>query len=142
MRYTDEQKAAAVATYIEAGGAEAARQHGMTSRAILNWAKAAGVSKERTKNLEAASAMFTLEREAIRTKLVSRLDDMLTRMDTEASSADVKNYAISFGILLDKMRLELGEVTGRTETVEIGAAVSRVDQEIERLTRNLDDIHP
>lgn len=157
MRYTAEQKAKGLKLYETEGPTAAARQIGCSPRTIRDWAKTAGVSKARSKNLEAAASMFAAERAAVRVKLMSKIGDMLDRMDQPhydyrgknvekvtwetATSGDVKNYAISFGVLLDKLRLELGEATGRTETVDLAAAESRIDQEIARLSEVHDDIH-
>jgi hypothetical protein len=50
-----------------------------------------------------------------------------------APAAAVQNYATSIGILLDKVRLEAGEATGRVETITDGMN----DHEKEALRRVL-----
>lgn len=129
--YTDEQKTDAVDLYIEHGAAEASRRTGINKRSISRWANAADVSADRDKNLidaaERLTKQSTAQRAAIRVDLLDRVADVLKRMDEPhidfrgkdatqvewptATSSDVKNYAVSFGILLDKYRLEMGEAT-------------------------------
>ena len=129
--YTEQQKSDAVALYVEHGAAEAARLSDINVRSIRRWAKAADVSADRDKNLtdaaERLTKQSTAQRAAIRVDLLDRIADVLKRMDEPhidfrgkdatqvewptATSGDVKNYAVSFGILLDKYRLEMGEAT-------------------------------
>ena len=129
--YTDTQKTDAVDLYIEHGAAEASRRTGINKRSISRWANAADVSADRDKNLtdaaERLTKQSTAQRAAIRVDLLDRIADVLQRMDEPhidfrgkdatqvewptATSGDVKNYAVSFGILLDKYRLEMGEAT-------------------------------
>ena len=42
------------------------------------------------------------------------------------------------GIGVDKYRLEMGEATGRTETVDLPSAESTIDVEVARLVEQLD----
>ena len=135
-KYTDTQKREAVDLYVEVGTAEAARRIGVTTRTITTWAKAAGVtSAERAKKVEhtneGRTAANAERRERIREKVLAKIEDMLDRMDEPhvdfkgkdaqmvtypiATSGDVKNYAVSLGILLDKYRWEMGESTDRME---------------------------
>ncbi len=131
MSYTDKQKTEAVALYVEVGAAEAARQTGAGARTIRRWADEAGMAAARDKNLtdaaERLTRQSTAQRAEIRVDLLDRIADVLKRMDEPhidfrgkdatqvewptATSGDVKNYAVSFGILLDKYRLEMGEAT-------------------------------
>ena len=132
MNYTDAQKAEAVDLYVEVGTAEAARRVGTTTRTITRWASAAGVvSADRAKKVEhtveGRDAANKDRRSRIRDKVLAKAEDLLDRMDEKhidfrgkdnkkvtfpkATSGDVRNYAVSFGVLLDKYRLEMGEAT-------------------------------
>ncbi len=116
MNYTDAQKAEAVDLSVEVGTAEAARRTNVTTRTINNWMKAAGVtSAERAKKMdhtvEGRDAFNKERRNRIRDKVLKKAENLLDRMDQKATSTDVRNYAVSFGVLLDKYRLEMGEAT-------------------------------
>lgn len=160
MPYTDIQKAEAVELYLEHGTAKAAEMTGITPRSIIRWANAAGVSQDKGKQTEQARIVLAgenaMKREQLRAGAIDKALDMLTRMDlphtdfkvagsqihevewSTARSGDVKNYAISFAILLDKFRLEMGEATGRMETVDLVQAEATIDQEVARLAKLID----
>ncbi len=153
--YTDLQRQEAIDLYLKHGTAEAARQTGITGRSIVRWAKASGMSQDKAEQTEAAREALALKnaetRERIRVMILEKAEDILNRMDQPhidykaagkdihkvvwdtARSGDVKNYAVSFAVLLDKYRLEMGEVTGRVETVDVGTAVQVVTDEVARL---------
>lgn len=104
----------------------------------------AAADKER--RIEAANLRSELKRAELRELLMDRAVEALHRMDDEhvdfkgkdaikvtypkPSAADMKNYAMTAAILLDKYRLELGEVTDRTESI---GSESELDREIARL---------
>ncbi len=159
MPYTVEQKQEAVDLYTTVGTAEAARQTGVTTRTITNWAKAAGVtSEERAKTVKhvdkGRAAANEARRQRLRDTILEKAEDMLNRMDQahhdfkvvgkrveqvdwgQARSTDVKNYAVAFGVLLDKYRLEMGETTSRTE-VSVMEAESVIDAELKKLAEKL-----
>lgn len=52
--------------------------------------------------------------------------------DTAPDSA-VRNYSVSLGILIDKLRLEEGKATGRQENIGVGTAVRTIEEEIAKL---------
>lgn len=153
-QYTDTQRSEAVTLYIEHGAAEAARRTGINKRTISRWANAADVSADRDKNLtdaaERLTKQSTAQRAAIRVDLLDRIADVLQRMDEPhidfrgkdaiqvewptATSGDVKNYAVSFGILLDKYRLEMGEATALVITGDM------MDQAINEMRIELGDV--
>jgi len=157
--YTAAQKTKAVDLYLKHGTAEAARQTGISGRTITRWAKTSGVvsqDREKTETARQELARRNAERrERIRSLILEKAEDILHRMDEphadfkvvdkgiekvvwdSARSGDVKNYALSLAILIDKYRLEMGEATGRTETIDLAAAESRIDQEIERLSAEI-----
>ncbi len=157
--YTDTQKAEAVTLYLEHGTAEASKHTGISGRSITRWANATGlVSQDRQKTDQAREQLARRNaerREHVKTLLLEKAEDLLGRMDQPhidfkggkaeqvtypiATSGDVKNYAVAVAVLIDKYRLESGEATGRVETVELAAAESRIDQEIERLSSQLEN---
>ena len=158
---TPETRTRAVHLYQTVGTAEAARQIGVTTRTVTRWAKQAGVvSEDRAKTVahvaEGRAAANEARRQRLRDKILAKAEDMLDRMDQphhdfkvadkniekvhweQARSGDVKNYAIAFGVLLDKYRLEMGESTERRE-VSIMDAESAFDREIKKLVGHLGD---
>ena len=156
--YTDTQKQDAVDLYLKHGTAEAARRTGITGRSIIRWANKSGVSQDKAEQTEAArealAAKNAERRERIRSSILVKVEDILGRMDMPhhdyraagkelhrvewdtARSGDVKNYAVSMAILLDKYRLEMGESTSRTE-VSLTDAESVFDQSIRELEAKL-----
>ena len=153
MPYTDKQKREAVELYLKHGTTKAAKQSGISYRSILRWAAASGiVSQDRAKTEAAREELArrnSERREKIKDQLLDKMNDLLERMDAPhvdfkgkdagmvtypiATSGDVKNYAVSFAVLLDKYRLEMGEVTGRVETVGVDRAVQVVEDEIAKM---------
>ncbi len=150
-KYTDDQRRKAVNLYIQHGTAEAARQTGISGRTVTRWAKAADVSQDRTKTDAARQELARKNaerRERIKTSLLTKIEDLLGRMDLPhidfkgkdaqqvtyptATSGDVKNYAVSVAVLIDKYRLEMGESTSRAE-ITFEQAESRLDKEFEKL---------
>ena len=85
------------------------------------------------------------EREAIREQMLDKALDLLARIDEphidyrgkdivevrweKAPSGDVQRYVTSVGILIDKYRLEMGETTGRTESI----GLSPIDLEFQKV---------
>ncbi len=156
-QYTDTQRSEAVTLYVEHGAAEAARRTGINKRSISRWASAADVSADRDKNLTDGADRLALQsrekREQLRIDALDKAADMLARMDQPhidykaagrelhkveyetARSGDVKNYAVSFAILLDKYRLEMGEATALVITGDM------MDQAINEMRIELGDDH-
>jgi hypothetical protein len=134
--YTMDQRAEALAIYVQKGVAEASRQTGVPKPTIASWARRGRVHTVAPVKTRAATEMLMAQtaelRERLRYKLLEKADDLLDRMDAEhvdfkgkdveeviypiAPAAAVQNYATSVGILIDKYRLEIGEATGRTES--------------------------
>lgn len=137
--YSEDEKAAALTLYASHGLAEAWRQTGIPKPTIASWARRAGLphtdaAAKTREATEAAAARADELRMRIRYKTLEKADDMLDRMDaphTEfknsakeirevtypiAPADAVKAYATSFGILMDKYRLEVGEATTRSES--------------------------
>jgi len=151
--YTDEQKREAVDLYLEYGAAEAATRTSIPRRTISSWITKRGLAQAKGQQTEAARQQLAAKnaerRERIRTTILEKAEDILDRMDQPhvdyraagkelhqvewdtARSGDVKNYAVSFAILIDKYRLEMGEHTSK---ISVADAESVLDAEIMRLS--------
>lgn len=139
--YTEEQRTEALRIYVEDGPDIASTQTGISVRTIYRWAAAEGVSttatSERTQAATtAAKARAALNRAELQALLVEQAVKALHAMDeqvpkvvtviegrsrsehyemTPADPRDKKDLALTAAVLIDKYRLEGGEVTGRTE---------------------------
>lgn len=151
--YSEDQRAEAIALYVEHGPTEASRRLNIPKGTITRWAKRAGaetVSPANTRAAtEAATAKAGQRRAELRQLLLEKALDALRRMDAphkdyrgkdadevwwdKAPSGDMKNYATTAAILIDKLRLEEGAATSREEHVQ----TSEVDRELERLADEL-----
>ena len=154
--YTAEERAEALRLYVEVGPCEAARRLGMDKRLVSKWAKKTGVATVATqKNLEgveAAEAKAAHLRGKLKGLLLEKAVDLLGRMDEphidfkgggnlgpvevtypKATASACQAYATAAAVLIDKFRLENGEVTGREEVVTVDA----IDREIQRLESEL-----
>ena len=151
--YTPEQKAQALTLYASVGLSAAASDMEMPKATIEGWAKAAGIRSDEPKKTKAATETLMARakemRAELRVRMLAKCLDLIDRMDAPhvdfkgkdagsvtypvAPAAAVQNYATSIGILLDKVRLEAGEATGRVETITDGMN----DHEKEALRRVL-----
>ncbi len=158
-KYTDAQRRKAVNLYIKHGTTKASQQSGIPKRTLLRWAKDNDVvahARDKTAEAVAESARLNVERrERIKTLLLEKIEDLLGRMNLPhidfkgkdarqieyptATSGDVKNYAVSVAVLIDKYRLEMGESTSRAE-ITFEQAESRLDQEFEELVKQFDEM--
>ena len=134
--YSDEERTAALAIYVEDGLTEAWRRTGIPKPTIATWVKAEGLRTHEPEKTRAATAVNEerqkLLRSEIRLTLLEKVADLLDRMDAPhvefkgkdadaveypiAPAGAVQNYATSVGILIDKYRLEVGEPTSRSES--------------------------
>jgi transposase-like protein len=144
-KYSWNFKAEVLAVYEIDGPAATARLYKMPVRTLKSWATRLGMhtGAETKDATEAACMAQKALRESIRAKVLRRADEMLDRMgepmkvwvgsgatpvevEIDKPSASVcKDLATTFGILLDKYRLEQGEATGREEVTVDGAAGAR-----------------
>lgn len=154
--YSKEQKAEALAACAEWGIYRASKELGIPKSTVGRWAKESGVGTSRIEKLEAAheasEAKIAVMRAHLKERLLARAVDLEARMDEEhidfksagpagpmevtypkATAQACQQYATAIGILIDKFRLESGEVTGREEVVTIDA----IDKEIQRLESEL-----
>jgi len=117
--YTEEQKAEALALYVEHGASEAGERTGIPAGTIACWASRVGATTERARkrdaNIIAIRQAKEELREEIRTQALERALITVSRITEDVAAADAKNLAIAFGTLLDKYRLEMGEASGFME---------------------------
>lgn len=134
--YTEADKVAAVEVFRTSGSNEAHRKTGVGESTIRRWAHERGVRSELNAINSAASEAARIRaeklREQLRLRILEKASDVLSRMDSphvdkkalpdgtvvdlvfeRPTPSGVREYAVAFGILLDKYRLELGEHTGR-----------------------------
>ena len=142
MNYTDAQKAEAVALSIDVGATEAARQTGISKRSINTWRNQAGhTARANIKKTEAATAVLTAtaaeRREDLRVLLLDAGIHHVKQSIAAESGREAQAYMTGAGISVDKYRLEMGEATGRTETVDLASAEAVMEQEYVRLTEQL-----
>ncbi len=151
-KYTDTQRRKAVNLYIQHGTTKASQLSGVPKRTLLRWAKDDDVvahARDKTAVAVAESARLNVERrERIKTLLLEKIEDLIGRMNLPhvdfkgkdaqqvtypvATSGDVKNYAVSVAVLIDKYRLEMGESTSRAE-ITFEQAEDRLDEEFAEL---------
>lgn len=131
--YPEQKREQALALYVSHGPREASRRTKIPANTISSWARRAGLKTKvesiTEKATAAAQAQAEKRRARIRAELLAKIEDILTRMDAEhidfrgkdarkvtfpkPSPTGVREYAVAIGVLLDKYRLEMGEVTGR-----------------------------
>jgi hypothetical protein len=143
--YSWDFKSEVLAVYEVDGPAATARLYKMPVRTLKSWATRLGMhTGAETKDVTEAACMAQKAlRESIRVKVLHRADEMLDRMgepmriwvgsgatpvevEIDKPSASVcRDLATTFGILLDKYRLEVGEATTREEVTVDGTAGAR-----------------
>lgn len=158
--YSAETKAKALAMYPEHGAGETSRVLGVPKPTVISWAQRAGVRSDAAETTRIATEHATAARDAKRAVLVDLLidkaNDLIGRMDQaheqfmavggkdggierveyeRATSADVRNYAVAAAVLIDKFRLELGEATARTETVNVEDARELLAAQVDELSK-------
>lgn len=111
--YSDKDKAAVLDSYREHGASETSRLHDVPIRTVFSWASDAGLTayaEDENKRAQRIKA----KRDAIYELLHDRVLEMLLRMDGPAKPSDLRWMTTAIGTLIDKYRLEGGEVTART----------------------------
>ncbi len=136
--YTEEQRDEACLVYVEHGPSEAQRRTGIPTSTLHDWAQQRGIRTVRNQKTaeatEAAALDARAKRASLQCLLLDRALDALERMDQEhkdfrgkdatevswdkAPSGAMKDYAMTAAILIDKLRLEEGSATARTEHVD------------------------
>lgn len=156
--YTDAQKIEALDAYRQHGPGEAARMLGIPQKTISTWAHRAGMKVDsealnaHTEGAVERARIVALKRRAeLKVQLLARSLDALDRMGephedfvgteglrvvyARAPAGAFQKYALAVEKLVGVLRLESGEVTGRTESV----AVDKVDREIAQLLGQMRD---
>jgi len=116
--YSWDFKAEVLAMYEVDGPAAAAREFEMPVRTIMSWAQRRGLHTMAgtKKATEAARNARQVKRELIRSLLLDCIVVALGEVLREgAESRERKDNATTAAILIDKVRLELGEATAREE---------------------------
>ena len=146
-KYTEHQRDHAIDLYTEVGTAEAARRTGITTRTINTWVKDAGKTSQENakKTVEARVANAVRvekawgeyrEGEAL---AAGEAAGTLRGKSLDAEKGrDAKDWAIAYGIFIDKAELLSGRATSRVETwaeSEVDAELRRVVREFEQVTR-------
>ena len=151
--YTPDEKADALAAYAEHGPTWVAENLGIPASTVVGWARTEGVRTMRNERTAAAVEAVVvdreLQRERLRVLLLDKAVDLLGRMDEvhidyrgkdcekvtfpKAPADACKSYAVAAAVLVDKLRLELGEATARTEHT----LTDSIDAEVAKLTQAL-----
>ncbi len=147
-KYTDDQRAVALAVYKEHGPTYAQAETGIDKTTIVGWAKEAGVQTIRSEKTFAAAeawkakslelrerARYLMHEGAVRSlermhePYVDFKGQMGTKRIYEEPPADAqRNFAMTAAILIDKIRLEEGSSTSNV-AVNLRAMVQRAAAE-------------
>jgi predicted transcriptional regulator len=117
---------------------EIAEDLGVKRQTVLRWCRDAGTPlgdrhhAQAAKMREVAAAEFEAKRAELRVRLLDSALSLVERIEG-ARDSDVNKVAVATGIMVDKMRLEMGEATDRHERIDIDT----IDQEIRRLETEL-----
>ena len=157
--YSQAEKDKALAVCVESGQYRASRQLGIPLSTVNRWAKAAGIGMIPCEKAETATAAreayCTAKRAELKQLLIANAVDLAQRMHEphvdfksagplgpmevtfpKAPAQACQQYATAIGILLDKFRLESGEVTSRDERHVI--AQSEFDRKVQDLLADMD----
>lgn len=132
--YTKADKEKAVALYLEHGAGHAAAQIGCDRTTIYAWLGSHNVgTKTSDERRQETEARHTARREALREVLADKALQLACALNPQ--DPNLRNIATAMGITIDKLRLELGESTGRQEHVGLSAhdiEMMRLMEEFER----------
>lgn len=150
MKFTKAQKTEAVAMFHAEGVAATAAHYECSRQSIYNWVRESIDTEKTPEELLSESLYQATLRGSIRRRLLEKVDNLLDRFDQphfdyrgkdatrvtwdSATSGDIRAYATSIGILIDKYRLEMGEATTRTHvegTDDIDKRVAQLVAELE-----------
>jgi transposase-like protein len=125
-RYTEAEKADAVAHYLQHGLAATHQATGVPKPTLHDWVRKAGhdtaaISERSADQTRAATEQHIVRMQARRVQLQAQFADSALfaagRIDSAKDGRDAQGWATASAILTDKLRLELGEATARTEVV-------------------------
>ena len=143
-KYTAHQRQHATTLYTEVGTAEASRQTGIPPTSIKRWVRDAGVTDQantkKTVAARAAGAEKVLQawgdfREEEASSAGRAAGELRGKSLDAEKSRDAKDWAIAYGIFIDKAELLSGRATSRIETW----AESEVDAELRRVVKEFED---
>lgn len=122
--YTDEQRAEALALYVELGAAETARRTGIAKGTVMSWASRSGLAMhatEATRKATEASALKWAQRRQQLVHDIGAVAELALRqaqVSVETGHArNAKDFATTMAILVDKAQLLDGAATSRTALV-------------------------
>jgi len=99
-------------------------------------------SQERIEKTEQArevlAATHAEKREELRVLLLGAPIHLVRQAIETGKARDAESWMTAAGIGIDKFRLEMGEATGRTETIDLSQAEATIDQEVARLAKLID----
>ncbi len=116
-------------------------KYGVSRQAVQAWAKKAGTplgtvaSETATNARRVAEQEYRARRAGLRLKLLDAAEFAVQQFKV-AEGREVQAYAVACGIFIDKMRLEEGEATSRTEYSDrdgFAAEVARLAAEMDAL---------
>ncbi len=132
--YTPDEKADALAAYVEHGPREAAAITGIPSSTIQSWAKAAGLRTKRNERTAAAVDAIKLSAEERKARLADdllRIAEMAVGLEVaKMPAADLRDIVGARTRAIHDAQLLTGNATSRTEVNHVDA----VDAEIAALT--------
>jgi transposase-like protein len=120
-KYTDEQRAEALALYAEVGPAKAARQLGIRAGTLRQWAVRAGVTGHDPRTrlaTEAAKTKWAARRDDLANQAGAAAQIVLEAMVKAAQGGDgttARGLSIAFGVTVDKAQLLSGGATSRDQ---------------------------
>lgn len=124
--YTDDERTHAVDLYLQHGLAETHHRTGISRPTLRRWLIDAGhdpaeITERANEKTRAATATATVAMEArrvkLRAKLITAAEHAVDQVTDAADGNQAKGWAVAAGIVIDKLRLEVGEATDRTEHV-------------------------
>lgn len=134
-RYTDEQKAEALALYAEHGAAEAARRTGITGHSIRSWARRKGITSQvihaNARATRAAVVRRQRNAEERKVALVAKLGELAELgLDTTLAAIDIakpgdldlRAVIGAWTRAIHDLQLLSGGATARTETRDLASA--------------------
>lgn len=137
---TDEQRAAIVAALLEGKSqGQIARELGTSQTSVYRVAKAEGIDSVNTRANKAQAALRA-QRDYDLGERLNLLNRMFDAAHTLLASDDLtpsklQQLTMAVAVLIDKRRLEDGDVTSRTEQVSSAGARERVSDRISQLAQ-------
>ncbi len=149
-RFTDDEKTHALALLETQTYTQVAETIGISERTLHNWAKTAGLIEpvteveQKTRAARAAAAERVSrtwadfrEQEALSAgALAARIrGEIRDRVEAGGEGKDLRDLAVTYGILVDKAELLSGQATSRIEVW----AETELDQELRRLVAEMEE---